>query len=241
MSLHDNTIVVVDVLRASTTIATGLCNGAREFIPTTTVESAVKISGNLFGGVVLLGGERNGRMIEGFHLGNSPVEYSGEKVKGKTIVFSSTNGSMAMVKARYAREMFVCGFVNISVVYDCIKELGADFTVLCAGKNGMFSIEDSVCAGMLVHKLVSDSSFDVELSDGALAALTLYKSFGKNIQKMIKGSEHGKYLAEIGFGEDLKVCASVDTVPVVPQLVGNVVKLKRDAESNEVAKVPVSS
>src|SRR5512137_1555542 len=102
LALRDKTVVVIDVLRASTSIITALKNGAREIIPVTTVESAVKISGNLFGDVILLGGERNGKMIEGFHLGNSPANYSEEKVKGKAIIFSTTNGSHALVKARYA-------------------------------------------------------------------------------------------------------------------------------------------
>ena len=79
--LREKTVVVIDVLRASTTIVTALINGAKEIIPVATVESAVKISGNLFGDVILLGGERNGKMIEGFNLGNSPTEYSAEKVK----------------------------------------------------------------------------------------------------------------------------------------------------------------
>ncbi|MFN0158258.1 MAG: 2-phosphosulfolactate phosphatase [Bacteroidota bacterium] len=241
MSLRGKTVIVIDVLRASTTIATALRSGVKEIIPVATVESAVKISGNLFGDVILLGGERNGKMIEGFNLGNSPLEYTEERVKGKSVIFSSTNGSQAIVKARYAREMFVCGFINISVVTEYLRAARRDVVVLCAGKNGMFSIEDAVCAGMVLQKLSESESTAVVLSDAALAALTLYKAFGKNILKMLKSSEHGRYLTEIGFAEDLVVCAGVDTIPILPQFIGSVIKMKKEVEKKEEPRVPVSS
>ncbi len=229
LALRDKTIVVIDVLRASTSIIVALKSGAREIIPVTTVESAVKISGNLFGDVKLLAGERNGKMIEGFHLGNSPREYTEEKVKGKAIIFTSTNGSQALVKGRYARELVVCGFVNVSTVLQFLRQEPRDFTIVCAGNNGAFSLEDSVCAGMLVRGLADDKTVPLELSDAAVAVLQLQKGLGKSIPKMMKLSEHARYLDEIGFGDDLKVCAAVDSIPILPQLEGNVIKLKREA------------
>jgi 2-phosphosulfolactate phosphatase len=241
LSLRETTVVVIDVLRASSTIAAALYNGAKEIIPVASIERAVKISGNLFGEYVLRGGERHGKMIEGFNLGNSPAEYTEEKVKGKSIIFSTTNGSFAIDKARFAGELLVCAFVNVGTVTAFLKENRRDLTIICAGTNGMFSIEDAVCAGMLVHRLSSDKTLTLDLSDGALGALTLHKAFGKGILKMIKNSEHGKYLAEIGYEEDLDLCAGIDTIPVLPQMVGNVIKWKRDAEKKEAAKVRVSS
>jgi 2-phosphosulfolactate phosphatase len=241
LALRDRTIVVIDVLRASTSIITALGNGAKEIIPVPTVEAAVKISGNLFGDVTLLGGERNGKIIEGFHLGNSPFEYSEEKVKGKSIIFSSTNGSLAMTKARHAKEMAVCGFVNMSAVVDFIAQNPRDFVVLCAGNNGRFSLDDAVCAGMLLHRLFNGKPAGHEISDGAHAALMLYKAFGRSIPKMIRSSEHGMFLHQIGFGDDLKVCAGVDTVPVLPLLDGNVIRLKRDAEKKDGVLTPALS
>ena len=232
-ALREKTVIIIDVLRASTSIITALSNGAREIIPATTVESAVKISGNLTVDVTLLGGERNGKMIEGFNLGNSPVDYSEEKVKGKAIVFSSTNGSQALVKSRFAQDVAVCAFVNMAAVSRFLKEKGRDFVIVCAGNNGMFSMEDTVCGGMLVHSVAGEDAAGWVLSDGALAALTLYRSFGKNILKMMKNSDHGKHLQEIGFGEDLKICAAVDTLHVIPQLDGNVIKLKKEMEKKE--------
>jgi 2-phosphosulfolactate phosphatase len=241
LALRDRTVVVIDVLRASTSIANALFNGAKEIIPVTSVERAVKISGNLFGDHVLRGGERNGKMIEGFNLGNSPAEYSEEKIKGKAIIFSSTNGSLALEKARFARNVAIGGFVNISQVVSFITEINQDFAILCAGNNGMFSLEDSVCAGMLVQRLSEKDDRDVALSDASIAAGMLYKGYSRNLLKMVKNSEHGKYLTSIGQGDDLAFCAGVDTIPVLPQLVGSVIRVKRDAEKAEPPKTPVIS
>lgn len=226
MELREKRVVLIDVLRASTTIATALYNGAKEVIPVATVEAAMKIVGNLSGEVTLLGGERNGKMIDGFHLGNSPAEYTEQRVRGKSIVFTSTNGSQAFVKARYAKELVVCGFVNISVVTSELRTWGSDLTILCSGRDGDFSMEGAVCAGMLLQKLIDTTGPDVTCGDAGTAALLLYKSQKRSLHAMLARTEHGKYLKAIGFGDDLKICAGIDTVPVLPALVGNVLKVK---------------
>jgi len=231
LQLRDKNIVVIDVLRASTTITIALNNGAREIIPVASIESAVKISGSLFGEVTLRGGERNGKMIEGFNLGNSPLEYSETAVKGKSIIYCTTNGSVAMAKSRYAKTLVIASFVNLSTVVDFIKNENKDFLIICAGRLnnlGQFSMEDSVCAGMIVQKLSKIEGLALELTDAAQAALALQKAFGKSIFKMLKSTEHGKLLTEIGMGDDLKVCAEVDSVPVLPVLNGTVIKLRKE-------------
>ena len=228
MQLRDKNVIVIDVLRASTTIVTALNNGAREIIPVGSIESAVKVSGNLFGDVVLRGGERNGKIITGFNLGNSPSEYTEEAVKGKSIIFCTTNGSSAMVKAKYAKRMAVAGFINISLAAEFIRTAGEDFSIVCAGKQQLFCIEDAICAGMIVKILAEDAAVPVELGDAAVAAQILYKTMGKNLLKMVKSCDHGKYLVEIGFENDLKTCVDVDAIPVLPLLIGNVIKLKKD-------------
>jgi len=240
LSLRDKNVVVIDVLRSSTTIATALYHGAREIISVSTIERAVKISDSLSGNAILRGGERNGKMIEGFSLGNSPAEYTEEKVKGKSIIFCSTNGSYAIENARYARQLIVCGFVNISVAVAFLREEHTDFVIVCAGDNGLFSMEDTVCGGMLLHQLGKDTMHTMILSDSALAALALYKSFGKNLLGMIKNSEHGRFLSEIGFDDDLAFCAGRDTIPVVPQLIENVIKLKAELNNGELRTAQVS-
>lgn len=231
LDLRDKNVIVIDVLRSSTTIAVALSNGAREIIPVESIENAVKISGSLFGDVTLRGGERNGKMIQGFNLGNSPMEYNEATVKGKSIIFCTTNGSVAMYKSRFAKNLAVGSFVNLTRTVDFMKEVNADFVILCAGRANAFSnfsLEDAVCAGMMVQKLSQEKSLTVELTDASLAAQALYKSYGRSIPKMLKNSEHGRYLAEIGFTADLALCSAVDSVPVLPALTGNVIRLRKD-------------
>jgi len=218
------TTVVIDVLRASSTIITALSNGAKEIVPVGTVEFAVKVSGGIFGGQTLLGGERNTKKIEGFALGNSPSEYTKEIVSGKSIVFYSTNGSRAIVKAKYSTNLFVCSFNNLKTVAKHLKKLNEDVIVLCAGNNNLFSLEDSVCAGMLVSELIAGNKI-IELTDASTAALTLFKSFGKNIFKMLSETDHGQLLINNGFEKDLKACAELDNTDVIPFYAGNVLKV----------------
>ena|ERR1051326_3090789 len=229
MFLKDKTVVVIDVLRASTSIMMALQNGAKEIIPVSNVESAVKISGSLFGDVTLRAGERNSRIIEGFNLGNSPVEYTEEVVKGKSIIFITTNGSAAIVKGRHAKRLIVAGFVNIAAVVAFLKDAETDFTIVCAGKENNFSLEDAVCAGALINRLKAETDAELILDDGGTAATGLEKSLGGNILKMLKNTEHGKYLTEIGFAQDLKVCAGVDSVNLLPMLSGNVIRVYKEA------------
>jgi 2-phosphosulfolactate phosphatase len=231
LQLRDKNVVVLDVLRASSTITVALNNGAREVIPVASIESAVKISGSLFGEVTLRGGERNGKTIEGFNLGNSPLEYSEAAVKGKSIIYCTSNGSVAMAKSRYARTLIVGSFLNLTTVVDFIHEENKDYLFICAGRIntiGYFSLEDAVCAGMMIQKLMKFESLELDLSDSAKASHALYKSFGRSILKMLKTSEHGKYLIEIGFEDDLKICAAVDSVPVLPVQIENKIKLKKE-------------
>lgn len=222
------TTIVIDVLRASTTITTALSNGAKEVVPVGTVEFAVKVSGGIFGGQTLLGGERNTKKIEGFALGNSPSEYKKEIVSGKSIVFYSTNGSRAIVKAKYSANLFICSFNNLVTLAKHLKKLNEDVIILCSGNNNFFSLEDSVCAGMLVNELVTENKKD-ELTDAARSAIALFKSFGKNILKMLNETDHGRLLIENGFKDDLKMCAELDSTEVIPVYKGNVLKVLNEA------------
>ncbi len=230
MALRERTVVVIDVLRASSSIITALSNGAREVIPVATVEGAVKIAANLAADVVLLAGERNAKMVPGFHLGNSPLEYTAERVRGKVIVFSSTNGATALSKAKMAQELAVCAFVNMAAVTKFLTERTRDFTIICSGTNGRFSLEDAVCAGMLIDAVSAGSRVKPDLSDSALAARTLFITLGSKPARVLRQGEHGKLLLEMGFEDDLAYCAVLNSVPVLPLLEDNVLRLKRDAE-----------
>lgn len=186
------TTVVIDVLRASSTVVNAIQNDAKEIIPVTTVEFAVKVSGGMFGGQTLVGGERNTRKVEGFALGNSPLEYVRDIVAGKTIILYTTNGSKSIVKAKFSENLFVCSFLNLAAIVNHINELNKDFEILCAGKANTFSLEDTVCAGKLISELEKIRE-DLELTDSAHGSIAMNKVFGKNILKMLKESDHGRY------------------------------------------------
>jgi 2-phosphosulfolactate phosphatase len=224
LSFSGKTIVIIDVLRATSTIINALNNGAKEIIPVGTVEFAVKVSGGMFGGLTLLGGERNTKKIEGFALGNSPLEYSPRLVKGKSIVLYTTNGTKAIVKAKFSKNLFICSFLNLSAVAEQIIKMNIDFEILCAGRNSSFSLEDTVCAGKLIAEILKIEK-DLELSDTAKASVALNKSFGKNLLKMLSETEHGKLLIENGFQDDIKFCSKLNTINSIPCFSGNVVKL----------------
>ena len=217
------TIVVIDVLRASSTIITALQNGAKEVVPVATVEFGVKISGGMFGGQTLLGGERNTRKVEGFALGNSPLEYTSDIVSGKTIILYTTNGSKAIVKAKFAEDLYICSYLNLSAVAKQIVSIGKDFEVLCAGKTNSFSLEDSVCAGRLINEIMKYRK-DLITTDTARASVSLNESFGGNPFEMLKNTEHGILLMQNGFEEDLKYAAGIDTSDVIPYFTMNVLK-----------------
>jgi 2-phosphosulfolactate phosphatase len=209
------TTVVIDVLRATSTIITAINNGAKEVVPVATIEFAVKVSGGMFGGHTLLGGERNTKKIEDFVLGNSPFEYSKEVVEGKTIVFYSTNGTKAIVKAKYSENLFICSFLNISEITKQLISLGNDLEIICSGRNNHFSLEDSICAGMLISKLQNHNN-NLDLNDSAIVVLTLYEKFGDNIVSAMRGSDHGKILIENGFESDIEYCSKLDMFDIVP-------------------------
>lgn len=229
------TVVVIDVLRASNTIITALSNGAKEIVPVGSVEFAVKVSGGMFGGQTLIGGERNTKKIDGFALGNSPLEYNAEVVAGKSIIFYTTNGSKAVVKAKFAENLIICSFANLTAVAKYLIGLDKDFEILCAGKNNSFSLEDAVCAGALISKMQLLKS-DLELDDTANASVVLKKSFGKSTLNMLKGTQHGKLLIENQFEEDIKYCSQTDNVKVIPFFSENVLKLMPDQHSSSQKK-----
>lgn len=217
------TTVVIDVLRASTTIIQALQNGAREIIPVASVEFAVKVSGGMFGGQTLLGGERNTKKIEGFALGNSPLEYTPEVVNGKTIILFTTNGSKAIVKAKFSENLFVAAFTNLNAVANHLAKLDKDFEIICAGRGNQFAMEDVICAGKLITE-IQKINRGVEFSDSAKASVLLSKSSGKSLLSVMKQTDHGKILIENNFGEDIKFCSRINISETIPYLTSGVLK-----------------
>ncbi|MBV6479929.1 MAG: putative 2-phosphosulfolactate phosphatase [Ignavibacteria bacterium] len=240
LQLKDKNVIILDVLRATTTISTALAHGAKEIIPTESITTAVRVAKGSKNS--LLCGERNGKIVDGFNLGNSPFEYTTDAVKDKSLIFSTTNGTSAIIKSKFAKNCLLCSFINISAIVDFVNSVNEDFTIICSGKLNDFCLEDAVCAGLLLTKLSAGRS--INMKDSEIAALNLCNDLAMllnvpsqdKILKMFQLSEHGKYLASIGFGKDLEFCSKIDSYPCIPLYKNGVIKLKEQFEGETTQK-----
>lgn len=213
--VRDRTVVVIDVLRASATILTALHHGARDVVPVADMAEAGKLASILDQSSYLLGGERGGNRIEGYHLGNSPLEYTEEAVKGQTIIFTTTNGTQALARARAARHLVVGSFLNAQQVVDFIQQAGTDVAIVCAGRRNRVSLEDSLCAGLLLYRLW-DGQLPTEVSDTAYMTFTQYSNDKDDLISALSHCNHAQWLTENGYGEDVAYCIQIDTLPMLP-------------------------
>ncbi len=214
--LSDKTAVVIDVLRATSSIVTAFEQGAREIIPVASIEEARNLFGNSREGeTVLLAGERNAEKIDGFHLGNSPYDFGAERVKNASIILTTTNGSRALVAVRVAKLVIAASLLNVSAAADKVLSSGNDVEIVCSGSELRFSLEDALCAGFLVNDILARSQ-NTELSDSAIAASVLVKQFKKDVVGAVLNSEHGKTLIEHGYEKDVRFCAQVNSSNLVP-------------------------
>ena len=218
--LAGRTVVVVDILRATTSIAVALANGAKAVLPAASTEEALRIAQNLERDAVVLAGERKSVRIPGFALGNSPAEFGAEAVGGKTIVMTTSNGTQALIAAQGAREVIAAAAVNFGAVVARARaalEQQGDLLILCAGGDRQFALEDAFAAGRLAKVLLPEGGLKaVEINDAAVAALELARHYGERWGRALKASAHGRELAALGFRADLDACAAQDTHPVLP-------------------------
>jgi 2-phosphosulfolactate phosphatase len=218
--LAGRTVVVLDLLRASTTIAVALAAGAKEILPAGSTEEALRIAQNLERDQVVLAGERKSVRIPGFALGNSPLEFTTEAVGGRTIVLTTTNGTQALLAAQGAREIIVAAAVNFSAVVQRARvalETTGDLVILCSGHDRQFALEDAFTAGRLAKVLLPEGGLRrVAANDSVIAALEIARHYGESWLRAVRASSHGRDLSALGFAADLTVCGTQDTHPVVP-------------------------
>ena len=219
--------VAIDVLRATSTVVMAFKNGCASFTPITTIEKAREATKSYEKGTVLLGGARKGLRPEGFDLGNAPDDYPIEVVKGKNIIFTSSNGTKTMYALENAKIVFISSFLNISAVCKEIASLHTDVLIACAGDFGLFSLGDTVCAGMMVQKLSNILPGELKKSDTAAVAEFLYTLYKDDIRNMLFKSEWGQHLVRIGQGKDIDTCAQIDICTVVPRFRDGVIYLKK--------------
>jgi len=228
--VRDRTVVVIDVLRACSTIATALSHGARAVVPVLDMAQASRIAANLDPDVYRLGGERGGEKIEGYHLGNSPLEYTQDEVEGRDIILNTTNGTKALTRARAARHLIAGSLLNAGRVVDFIRQMDTDVTILCAGRHNRISLEDTVCAGLMLDRLWNGTE-PTFVSDAANTAYTLYKHDQPDVSTRLRRGNAVQLLTEMGYQEDIDYCFQVDAMPVLPYYADNRLVLYDEVQS----------
>ncbi|TDG37866.1 2-phosphosulfolactate phosphatase [Pedobacter changchengzhani] len=207
-------VVVIDVLRATSSITYGIDNGAEAIIPVANVEDCLKYDGKGY----LLAAERNGEVVEGYDFGNSPFSYTTEKVKGKTIVLTTTNGTKALHLAhKRAHQVVIGSFLNLDVLCNYLKSQNKDVLLLCAGWKDQFNLEDTLFAGAVVEELEDDFDF---FDDSSVAAKDLYMLAKNDLRKYLYKSSHSSRLAKLNIEEDVVFCLQLNICKAIPVLKG---------------------
>lgn len=211
--IENKTVVVIDMLRATSVIITAINNGCKCVIPVLTVAEAadiVKNSKEEF----MLGGERNALKIEEFHYSNSPLEYTRDTIEGKTLVMTTTNGTKAIKGCTGASSILIGAMLNAEAVAKKIVELNKDVVIVNAGTYGEFSIDDFLCSGYIIHCILK--IIEVELSDIALTSHYIYKN-NEDIHSFIKYASHYRRIMLLGLTADLEYCCRKDIIDNVPE------------------------
>lgn len=212
--IKGKTVVVIDVLRASSVIITALVNGAASVVPFVKTSDLLDMYNRGDKDQMLRCGERNTRKIEGFDLGNSPSEYTPEVVDGKHILLTSTNGTLAIKNCSSASKILIAGFVNLRAVVNYIVAEGRDTVIVCAGTNNKFSLEDGLLAGMMIQMIKERCS--VFLDDMAILLSKFSSIESDHLVSKIIECGHVKKLVSEGFYDDVISCLQMDIFDIVP-------------------------
>ena len=218
--LRGKVVVVIDMLRATSVIVTALNNKAKEVFPILTVEEAFSKKNELVAEGIspLLGGERKAVRIERFDFSNSPLEYTAEKVEGKSIILSTTNGTRAINLSLNSEEILIGAMINSKAVIKLVKEINKDVIFVNAGTNGEFSMDDFICAGYMISLLCEgEEKNKYEISDISKTARYIYEN-NPNIIDFIRNARHYNILMELGLNNDLEYCCKKDIIDVVPKV-----------------------
>lgn len=218
--LADRTVVVIDVLRATTTIAAALANGASGVVPVATADEARDLARTLSAHRPLLTGEARGLKMPGFDLGNSPREMTADAVSGRLLVMATTNGTRTLALAKGARRVVTASFTNLGAVVASFLRDPQNLLVACAGREGTAALEDTVCGGYLIERIENGLDIDLQLGDAALLAQAASEPYDR-VLDMLWRSEHGRFLVKQGLEADLPACASMDSLAILPELAGD--------------------
>ena len=217
--VQGRTVFVIDILRATTSMCAALSNGARAILPVASTGEALKLAQTLASDDVRLAGEQNCLRIEGFHLGNSPMEMTEPAVRGRTLIVSTTNGTRALLACQGSAAVYPACAGNLSLAAERARETleqDGEVLVVCAGRGNAFSLDDAYTAGRLVAAVLGGSARRRGLNDAALAALDLVRRYGERWERPLRRSRAGRELVRLGFAADVADAARLDAYPVLP-------------------------
>lgn len=210
-------VVIIDVFRATSTIAAALYNNAKAVIPVASVEECIELGNSIENSVTA--GERNGHVVEGLQYGNSPSEYSRDFISGRTLVLTTTNGTRLLHMVKGAEAIITGSFLNLGSVCDFLRGCNKNVLLACAAWKDKFNLEDTLFAGAVVNRLKDGFTINC---DSARAANSLFESMGdKKPIDLLRDSSHYKRLSSYGLEQDMEYCATIDLHPVVPILKGS--------------------
>ena len=224
--LIDRTVVVIDVLRATSVMVQAISQGALEILPLASAEEAFQMAKVFPQDSILLGGERESKKVPGFDLGNSPKEYVAERIRGKKLILATTNGTKAFHLVSSGKEILVGSFFNIGAAARRCLESDRDLLIFPSGDEGDFSLEDTICGGMLIELITRKGKKSISLTDASYSAQILYQGFKDNLLGVFRLSHHGKELIIHGFEDDLVYCAQINITRLVPIFREGVIRAK---------------
>lgn len=211
--VEDYVVVIIDIFRATSSICYGIENGAEAIIPVSEVEECVAYQEKH--PHYLLAAERDGKVVTGFDFGNSPFSYTKEKVAGKTVVLTTTNGTHALHLSRNAKKVVIGSFLNLTSISNWLKTQHDNILLVCAGWKNNFNLEDTLFAGAVVDQL-KDSDF--VLDDAAIASNDLYQIAKDDLDTYLKKTSHSERLKKLGIEADIAFCLQVDITTAIPVL-----------------------
>jgi 2-phosphosulfolactate phosphatase len=214
-NVEDYIVVIIDIFRATSSICYGIENGAEAIIPVSEVEECAAYRERGFN--YLLAAERNGEVVTGFDFGNSPFAYTAEKVAGKTVVLTTTNGTHALHLSRNAKNIVIGSFLNLTALCNWLKTQDESILMVCAGWKNNFNLEDTLFAGAVIEQLKGDGYV---LDDPALAANDLFQIGKNDIGQYLSKTSHGERLKKLGIEKDIAFCLQVDIAAAIPILQG---------------------
>jgi 2-phosphosulfolactate phosphatase len=220
--------VVIDVLRATTSVVVAFQHGCRSILPVASAEEA--LAARATSPDAVLTGEQGGLRVPGFDLGNSPREFTREVVAGRDLILTTSNGTKTLRAVAGGRTVAIGALRNRSAVADWLVGRGADSLIVCSGYEGGFSLEDAVCAGAIADRVVQLGA-GLSLGDGARACQILWQRFRSDLVGLFRQTDWGRRMLALGFESDLAVCAEVDATAVVPLMEGDRITLARPSPS----------